>query len=103
MPFLELFANPEIIAAIAGGPVIYKQEQVSDRRVQEAALDQKVRFWHELGYDALWMGANLQLPISSSCRPATQRSFSREKRTWVDENAGRIMSWQEFDSYPWPG
>ena len=102
VPFLELFADPEIIAAIAGGPVIYKQQQVSDRRVQEVALDQKVRFWHQLGYDALWMGANLQLPDKFELQTGDTAELSRGKRTWVDENAGRIMSWQEFDSYPWP-
>ena len=102
VPFLELFADPEIIAAIAGGPVFYKPAQLSDRRVLEAALDQKVRFWHQLGYDALWLGANLQLPETFQLETSDTAELSRGGRTWVNENAGRITSWQDFESYPWP-
>jgi uroporphyrinogen decarboxylase len=102
VPFLELFADPEIIAAIAGGPVLYKQAQLSDRRVQEAAVDQRVRFWHQLGYDALWTGASLQLPDTFQLQTSDTAELSRGERTWVDENSGRITSWQDFETYPWP-
>jgi uroporphyrinogen decarboxylase len=102
VPFLELFADPEIIAALAGGPVISKHAQISDHQAQEAALDQKVRFWHLLGYDALWMGAILPLPDTFQMRASDTADLSRGERTWVDENAGKITSWRDFDVYPWP-
>ncbi len=102
VPFLELFADPEIIAALAGGPVIPKQAQTSDRQALEAALDQKVRFWHQLGYDALWMGAILPMPEMFQLQTSDTAELSRGERTWVDENAGRITSWRDFEAYPWP-
>jgi uroporphyrinogen decarboxylase len=102
VPFLELFADQEIIAAVTGGPVISKQAQMSDRRAQEAALDQKVRFWHQLGYDALWMGAILPLPETHRLQTSDTAVLSRGERTWVDENAGIITSWLDFETYPWP-
>jgi uroporphyrinogen decarboxylase len=102
VPFLELFADPEIIAAITGEPVISNEAQDSDRQLHRAALDQKVRFWHQLGYDALWMGPILKLPDMFQLQAFDTAFLSRGRRTWVDENAGRITTWRDFDAYPWP-
>ena len=74
VPFLELFADPEIIAAIAGGPVIYKQQQVSDRRVREAALDQRVAL---LARARLRRAVDRRRPAAARYVPAGDRRHSR--------------------------
>jgi hypothetical protein len=52
VPFLELFADREVIAAVLDEQVIPREAEKTDRDVLERALDQKIRFWYHLGYDA---------------------------------------------------
>jgi len=103
VPFLELFADPEMIAAILGEPVIPRQmqRQVRDLDTLERALIQKIRFWHSLGYDAFWQAAILELPQVRLDAEDTA-PLPHDKRQWVDEKAGVITSWADFEAYAWP-
>lgn len=102
VPFLELFADPEIIATFLGETPIQKAEQTAGRERMEAAVSQLIRFWHRLGYDAFWQGAALTLPGTFQLETADTAGLSRGRRTWVDECSGRIKSWEDFEAYPWP-
>src|SRR3990170_4728402 len=62
VPFLELFADPEIILEALGEPIIPLETQKADRTALERSLDQKIAFWFDLGYDAFWQGTNDMLP-----------------------------------------
>jgi len=53
VPLLELFADAEIIAAFLDEPVCTYSSLVNDRRTLETKLNQKIRFWYQLGYDAI--------------------------------------------------
>jgi uroporphyrinogen decarboxylase len=109
VPFLELFADREVIAAALGEPVIAgetEQTPEGGTRVNQEALDklldQKIRFWHRLGYDAFWQGAILELPNMLTLESDDTAALPRDKRSWVDERAGTITNWADFERYPWP-
>jgi uroporphyrinogen decarboxylase len=102
VPFLELFADREIIAAVLDEPAIPREAERSDRETLETVLDRKIRFWHRLGYDAFWQGAGLDLPDMLRLEASDTACLPREKREWVDEKAGVITDWADFERYPWP-
>jgi hypothetical protein len=100
--FLELFADREVIAAALGEPVVSGEMERADRDALEQALDQKILFWHRLGYDAFWQGAILEFPDMLLLESDDTASLPRDKRNWVDEKAGMITNWEDFERYPWP-
>ena len=100
--FLELFADREVIAAALGEPTIPAVAERADRGALERALDQKIRFWHRLGYDAFWQGATLELPDVLRLETGDTAPLPRDRRQWVDERAGAITNWADFERYPWP-
>ncbi len=102
VPFLELFADAEIIAALLDEVVIPGDVQKTDRKALEQSLDQKICFWHSLGYDAIWQGAILELPDMLRLESSDTAALTRDKRQWVDEKAGTITNWADFERYPWP-
>ena len=90
VPFAELFHDFEIMEAIQGPP-----QQGED----PAAW--RVRFWRDLGYDYVTTGVNLSFP-TKGLQAKDTAGLSRGERGWVDEAAGPITTWQEFEVYPWP-
>jgi len=100
--WLELFADREIIGAILEEIPLPTQDKVKDREILNKSIDQKMRFWYQLGYDALWHGINLNWPGLLSLEADDSAALSRGIRTWVNEKAGMITNWEEFDNYPWP-
>jgi len=102
VPFLELFADQEIMGAVLGEPPAPTKDRIQDRATLNVWLDQKIRFWHYLGYDAFWHGANLSWGKLLPLETGDTASLSREKRTWVDEKRGMVASWEDFEKYPWP-
>lgn len=102
VPFLELFADLEAIAAVLDEPVIPREVWKADREALERSLDQKIRFWHRLGYDAFCQGAILELPDMFRLGSNDTASLPRQERRWVDEKAGMITNWADFACYPWP-
>lgn len=99
VPFIELFADSEIIEAVLGEPVPWVHSNV--RAEREALLPYLVRFWYTLGYDAFWIGARLELPLPRLASMDTAL-LPRERREWVNERASAITCWADFDRYPWP-
>jgi uroporphyrinogen decarboxylase len=64
-------------------------------------LDQKTRFWHQLGYDAFWQDIFLAFPDKRLFSEDTA-DLKRQRRSWVDEKASVITTWEDFERYPWP-
>jgi uroporphyrinogen decarboxylase len=102
VPFLELFADPEIIGAVLDEAPAPAKDKIQDRATLNLWVDQRIRFWHCLGYDAFWLGATLSWGRLHSLESGDTAGYPREKRTWVNEQRGRITSWQDFEQYPWP-
>ena len=99
LPFIELFADREIMEAVIGEPIpaydLFQREQ------QEIAVRQTIRFWYETGYDHVGLGVRLDLP-RKRVLAADTADLARSQRAWQDESSGVINSWQEFEAFPWP-
>ena len=102
VPFLELFADPEIIGAILGEIPAPAKNKIKDRATLDLWVDQRIRFWHMLGYDAFWLGASLNWEDFHTLESKDTAGLTRDSRTWVNEQRGRIASWEDFEQYPWP-
>ena len=102
VPLLELFADMEIVGAFLEEPPAPWPDRFSDRQAVEANIDQKIRFWHRLGYDAIWQGPLLDFPGMLTLSSQDTAPLARSRREWVNEKAGAITDWASFERYPWP-
>jgi uroporphyrinogen decarboxylase len=102
VPFLELFADTEVITAVLGEPIGYVNNQKTERDIMQRELEQKIRFWYQLGFDAFWEGPVLDLPDILTLSSEDIASLPRQERRWVNEAQGVITNWKEFEHYPWP-
>lgn len=102
VPFLELFADREVIATLLNEAIIPKDVQLVNRGALEKGLSQKIRFWHRLGYDAIMQGPNFEFQDILGLKVEDTASLPHDKRQWVDEKAGIITCWEDFECYPWP-
>jgi uroporphyrinogen decarboxylase len=104
VPFIELFADTEIIATVLHEEPIY----AGTRQERNAALDQRIRFCHGLGYDYVNAGPGLNLGINFLSGIGTlladdTAALTRPQRGWMNEAEGVISSMEDFEKYPWPG
>jgi uroporphyrinogen decarboxylase len=101
VPFLELVADPEFIAAYLDENVPMTWNQRVDRDLWKASIDQKIRFWHPLGYEAIWQGPAIDFPRVPMLLSDDTAQYTRSTREWFNESKGCITSWAEYDVYPW--
>ncbi|MDH4195835.1 MAG: hypothetical protein OEW05_00350 [Candidatus Aminicenantes bacterium] len=73
----------------------------NDRASQEAWLDNFIAFWHGLGYDTVRFEAGLPFPENRLISGTSERETGKP-RSWADEHRGLIMTWDDFERYPWP-
>ena len=73
----------------------------SDRESQQAYLDNFIIFWYRMGYD--FVRFEEALPLYKTFLVAKDTGADKTmNRTWVDLHQGAIMSWEDFEKYPWP-
>lgn len=100
---MELFADPEFIAAILGELVVPQVllEGEGDKEALAASMKQKITFWHTLGYDALWLTPDVADP---RMRLPTEDSapIRKAQRQWVNEGVGPVRNMADFEHVPWP-
>ncbi len=72
-----------------------------DRESQKAYLDNFIEFWYRLGYDFVRFEQALGFAKNQLIAADTAPGSSKQ-RAWVDEHRGAIMSWEDFERYPWP-
>jgi uroporphyrinogen decarboxylase len=99
VPFVELFADPEVISAILGET--YIPYDLNDRSQTEACHLQRIRFCCKVGWDFVWLPVALDfkrelLPLEDTA------DLASDKRQWQDESSGVIQTSEEFEGYPWP-
>jgi uroporphyrinogen decarboxylase len=102
VPFIELFADPEIVAAVLGeSPVYVDDNQLDDWPARAAHLNQRIRFCQRAGYDFVW--ANPRVAFARKVVYADDpAALARPARRWVNEAEGAIMTLADFAHYPWP-
>jgi len=98
---LEFLVDPEIVTAILDSGVLpdHARGTVADNR-EQGILD-LIHFYHSLGMSAFRAKGILDLPTVKVRAKDTAR-YSREQRSWVNEQRGLVTNWEEFENYPWP-
>lgn len=100
VPFIELFADPEIVAAVLGEQAIYAEPDEYDKR--KAQLAQRIRYCRRVGYDFVWAYPRVNFSARKVLLADDPAALSRPQRQWVNEAEGVIESMEEFHAYPWP-
>jgi uroporphyrinogen decarboxylase len=73
----------------------------NDRESQRTYLDNFIQFWYRMGYD--FVRFEEALPLYKTFLVTMDTGADKTKnRTWVDLHQGAIMSWEDFEKYPWP-
>jgi uroporphyrinogen decarboxylase len=99
VPFIELFADVEVMSAIVGEEIA--EPQPADHSQRETDLLRTIKYWHRSGYDYVSMWPTVNFPIRRTAFGDTAALTHRE-REWQDESGGIINSWADFEAYPWP-
>ena len=87
LPFLELFADPEITQAVLG-------------RQCNCDAD-RIEFYYRLGYDSVSVSTGIGFQTNRRTAQDTA-DLSRGERSWVTEDTCPIQTRADFESYPWP-
>lgn len=101
VPFIELFADPEVVAAVLGEPLPPVPEDGADRAARRQWWRQRLRFCRRVGYDFVWAFVDPGLTIPQLEADDTA-ALSRGRRGWVNEAQGAIRTMADFEAYPWP-
>lgn len=102
LPLVELLVDREMMEAVLGEPIPYGEPIPSpDPRARRPDLDGVIRFWHRTGYDYLTVQAAVPMPRWSLPADDTA-ALKHAQRRWDNENVGPIMSWDDFERFPWP-
>jgi len=121
VPFMELFADGEVMAAVLGKPLDYFTKELRSRREWEERMLSLIEFYERLGYDYVRADtrdfeATLKLYEHNrrvlSAGKVGSRAYrykttdvapelNRGERLWANEDVGVIASWDDFKSFPW--
>jgi uroporphyrinogen decarboxylase len=71
------------------------------RESQKAYLDTFIEFWLRLGYDFVRFEQDMGFQ-ETHLEIADTAPGSSKQRAWSDQHRGAIMSWADFERYPWP-
>ena len=103
VPFIELFADAEIVSAVAGETPVDLLTMQIDAEARKSALRQRIRFCQMVGFDFVWAVTHppllLRVPWLASQDTA---ALARPARVWVNENEGIIRTMADFEAFPWP-
>lgn len=99
LPLIELLVDREMMEAVLGEKIPFTNP--ADRDARRRELDAVIRFWHTTGYDYLTVQAGVPMPRRSLAADDTA-ALKHDQRRWDDENAGPIMTWADFECFPWP-
>ncbi len=99
LPLVELLVDREMMEAILGQPIPFTDPRDKAARARE--LDCLIQFWYRTGYDYITVQAGVPVPRWSLGAEDTA-PLKHTSRNWDNENAGPIMSWADFERFPWP-
>jgi uroporphyrinogen decarboxylase len=103
VPFIELFADGEIVGAVVGEKPVDLFTALTNREAQEASLRQRIRFCQTVGYDFVWAATYSPLMLMIPWLAADDTAqLNRGARTWVNEADGIIHSMADLEALDWP-
>ncbi len=97
--YMELFLDDEIQEAVC------KRFDLTDGLSQADpyfAEKRQIAIQRFLGYDYVYVIPALEMPVRQVTTADTAELARRGGRTFQDEHSGPIMSWEDFEKYPWP-
>jgi uroporphyrinogen decarboxylase len=99
VPFIELFADLEIVEAVLGETIPIPQP--GDTAAELNWLKKNVRFRSITGFDYVHLTPGYSMEFA---RVHTQNTaeLAKSDRFYIDEEKGVISSWHDFETYPWP-
>ncbi|HET6486080.1 MAG TPA: uroporphyrinogen decarboxylase family protein [Spirochaetia bacterium] len=74
---------------------------VVDRAAQTRYLDTYIDFWLRMGYDFVRFERDVGFP-ERHLETSDTAPGSAKRRAWSDQHTGSIMSWKDYEKYPWP-
>lgn len=99
LPLIELLVDREIAEAVIGERIPHAAP--GDARALKEEHDRLIRFWYTTGYDYITVQADVPMPRRQLAADDTAL-LRHDQRHWDDENVGLIMSWEDFERFPWP-
>ena len=97
---VELFLDPEVQEAVCRRFDLLDGLNETDPFFD---LKRQVRIQSFLGYDFVRMGLEgMTMPLKYMTADDTAALRRASGRQYVDETAGPITNWDEFEAYPWP-
>ena len=87
LPFLELFADGEIVVAVLGRPWLTNLDYIE--------------FWYRLGYDSVPVPLGLAFALQRRAAADTA-TLARAERSWVADEICPIKTREDFERYQWP-
>ncbi|MBO3802400.1 MAG: hypothetical protein JTT11_00755, partial [Candidatus Brockarchaeota archaeon] len=121
VPFMELFADGEIMAAVLGKPLNYFYKELRSEREWEERTLSLMEFYETLGYDYVRvdtrdyettvkqsqyekeqlalgeMGSRAYMYRTADVSP----DLNRGERAWANEHTGVIANWEDFKKFKW--
>ena len=105
IPFVELFADVEIMEAVLGKafPRLGDSKPgAADRQLEARYCHLLVEFYYTLGYDYVrGMPPGPELDFGRLEADDTA-ALSRGRRQWARESNGVITTWADYEKYSWP-
>jgi uroporphyrinogen decarboxylase len=99
VPFIELFADLEIVEAVLGETIPVPQP--GDTAAELNWFKKSIQFRYQTGFD--YVHCSPVYPMEFA-RIHTQNTaeIAKGERYFIDESKGLISSWKDFETYQWP-
>ncbi|MBS7614487.1 hypothetical protein KEJ18_01965 [Candidatus Bathyarchaeota archaeon] len=121
VPFMELFADNEVMAAILGKRLNFFNKKLQSRKQWKERMLSLIEFYEMLGYDyvradtrdftatvkqykideTLFAAGNVGTRAYRYKTRDVAFELSRGQRTWANEETGIIADWKDFNVFPW--
>jgi uroporphyrinogen decarboxylase len=121
VPFMELFADGEVMAAVLGKPLNYFQGELRSRKEWEERMLSLMEFYETLGYDYVRADTRGYEATAKAYQESIKQlapgkvgsrayrymtkdvaaDLNRGIRTWANEQTGIIGDWEDFENYRW--
>ncbi len=97
---IELFLDPEVQDAICERYGLTEALNTDDPFFEQR---RQVAIQSFLGYDYIRVGIEgIEVPLKGACTADSAALQRKGGRQYMEEHAGPITSWDEFETYPWP-
>jgi len=121
VPFMELYADSEVMAAVLGKRLNYFYKELRSRKQWEERVLSSMEFYQTLGYDYVPAGTRDYEATVKAYQPSKETlapgrvgsrayryrtidvapELNRGERLWANEQTGVIGDWKDFETYRW--